>query len=413
MIAEELKQRLQTETPRIRELARLSGDEAFFTHKTTSIASPLGELPFRMETVEKLELRIDKSWPKAQAEVAAIHGLGYLKDGKRNRWVDVTDPSLTEEDRQYIEPVGKGKRSENFLNGPLQQIRDLNVGKGLKTSMRKVDLALFAHACQLPMDTFLLAFEDDNMNRLLFNQWISFSKEGKNLFAQDTSFLDQFSNAARGSIRFEHLQLTDSLPQDDLQEAAHQIVNPNHQDKRPEGPLPGFRMRAARPSRGIKRAAQLRAGIDLRVTITPPEDYTTGCELLILEKDDWGELTLISTALNLDGTTRFAGEEFIIPRLNDGSEAKGDEWARLILDCAGYSRIYVLMLKQDPNTDTVLQTLPSFHRTTEEAYVRNPHNFDTRFGEEDFAELRKILLQRDQSSWLCLHHNLLILPANL
>jgi hypothetical protein len=408
MITEELKQRLQIETPRIRALARLRGDEAFFTHKTTSIASPLGELPFRLETAEKQEIRIEKTWIKAQAEVAAIHGLGYLKDGKENRWVDLDDSNLTPEEKQYIEPAGKGKRADTYLNGRLQQIRDLNKGIGLKTSMRQVDLALFAHTCQLPIDTFLLAFEDDKMNMHFFNQSITLTRKGKNLFAQDAGFLDQFSNAARGSIRIAPLEPEEKLPQNDIHAAAEAVVNPVNANPRPGQAAPG--MRAIVVLEAPLKPSGIRSGAAVSITITPPEDYQKGCELLALEKDSAGNVMLISSAMNLDDTTRFTEEEFVIPRLI--KQMENHKPAKMAFNCKGHSRVYVLMLKLDPKADTVLQTLPSFRRTTVEAYNRNRQAFDTRFDEEDFAELRKILLQRDRSSWLCLHHDLQILPAN-
>jgi hypothetical protein len=413
MITEELKQRLQTETPRIRELARLSGDEAVFKYKKNTSSSPLESLMFRMSTVmNQRNVLIASHWIQAQAEVAAIHGLGYLKDGKRNRWVDVTDPSLTEEDRQYI--VLDGKRSENYFIEWESRFDDVNKDPDKSITLPKVDLALLAHACQLPLDSFLfVSKKSDQALRSaeyarLINQYIQLTREGKNLFTQDTGFLDQFSNAARGRISVYPLEPEENSLQEDLRTAAEAVVNPVNANPRPSPAVRG--MRGAVSVEPPRRASGIRAGAMVSVSINPPEEYQKGCELVALEKDSLGTVTLISSAMNLDGTTRFVEDEFVIPRLI--KQAEGEKPAKLAFDCEGRSRIYVLMLKHDPNADTVLHTLPSFNRTTEEAYARNRQAFDTRFDEADFAELRKILLQRDQKSWMCLHHDLQILPAN-
>jgi hypothetical protein len=417
MIPEELKQRLQIESQRIRQLARLTGDDAVLYHKKSlPTPSPLKFLTTKMDLINRLQKKqlIADNWIQSQAEVAKLHGLQYLEEGNRSRWIDPDDSTLTEEQKQKAY-ASRQSRSENYFSSWKDRFDFLESDRDPEhrdryVSLFKVDLALLAHACKLPIDSFLHEADTELAYLGLFNQYLDFEREGKNLFAQDTSFLDQFSNSARGSIRVEHLELTDSLPQNDLQNAAHQIVKPSNQNKRSEGPLPGLGMRGVGVAHGPRRTAAVHTDIPVTVKITPPEEYAEGCELLALEKDNQGKVSLISSAMNMDSTTRFVEEEFVIPRLIDGAD--GDKPAEMIFNCSGRSRVYVLMLKLDPKGDTVLHNLPSFRRTTEEAYNRNQQNFDACVGVEDFTELRKILLQRDRSSWLCLHHELQILPAN-
>jgi hypothetical protein len=156
----------------------------------------------------------------------------------------------------------------------------------------------------------------------------------------------------------------------------------------------------------------VQAGKPIQIRVKLPDQFTKstqpGSDVLVLERDEEGQVMLVSSHMFVDGDTRFEGDEIQIPRLFNATE--GDLPAKFCLTVPGKSTLFVLLMQPADTAEAPpLNALPVFERTTETAF--RTQQFKPELGNDDFSQLKKTLLQRDADSWQILYHDFQVLPA--
>lgn len=413
MIDETHQLRLQTQSDIIRQLATPDAQ---------------GELPrIRFDgggnhSREWLKSRIDKlketgllhatQWPKAQAKVAALHGLVYLSGGarnrnNRNRWIYPTTANPQEgfqiaadEGRNGIQPTRADTYLYNILEDPL------------RVSIPAVDLALIAHSCGLPVESlldpragYLKLSGLDVPRRLdsddpLFDSHLDWTlSDYKNLFSQDESFLTQFAEPDEGTLQ---LEIYDRM--------GHLRLRPGPQSAF----APGLRIGMHDPRDHNLTPPDIYTNEEVTLCLRTPKfkfGVNESAELLVLEQDANGVVYLVSSGIEmknrLDVTpAELAEEEIRIPR----SQKRDGTPRRLPFEVPGRSRLLALFLKKKGQSK--LESLELFQRTTS-AYQEQHDDIDIKLRQSDFKPLRQLLLLSPRDSWQLIRKDLQVAaPAN-
>ncbi len=310
MISEELKARLQKETARIHELARLTGDDELLTYKVKFLYDhPLIYWQKRIEAAHGL--LINKNLALAQAEIAKLHGLVYEKNANNGRWI-VQDDLMLINNNQLEYSLDETRRSDSYfyekktrfssvVEDVVKKTKDSKCSTDTnKFTFPKVDLALLAHACQLPIDALLVCIDPINVlakeelkicKDEIFNQYINFHNNGKDLFSNDITFLEQFSQRANNKIIIQHLsnQAESTPAKPEIQAVAEEIAEPN----KPQHEVrPGIALRGVKQLSKSEKSINIVADKPISIQINKPE-YFSSWEAIVFEKDSENRIKLI------------------------------------------------------------------------------------------------------------------------
>lgn len=406
-IDDTLQRRLRTQTPIIHQLATADArgelPRVSFGKPEDANDYTRSFLNARYRLAKRRGL-LPPRWNETQAEVAALHGLAYLSDGNRGRWIllEQANQANVEERMRLAALKAEGRpaqRADNYFDTTLAK-------DSLRTSVSAVDVALLAHSCGMPVESWLdpsagylnlsdaaIKPKDEEDPGPLFKthlNWVKYDR--KNLFANSLDFLEQFSD----NTNLVRLNLFDRQG----------VLKP------PPAPhmAPGMRIIPDPAEDCALVAADVRTDEQTELCLGVPEAFRAGAEFLLLEKNAEGKVFLASTGLDTNDTLLIRPEEGEL-RLPCSPNRDGKP-RRFRFGPVGTSRLLTLFLKPQ-GTASELEQLDIYQRST--AAVFKQQGLTNRqwleaieWREADFAQLRQLLLRRPKDDWELFHRDLLV-----
>ncbi len=269
----------------------------------------------------------------AQQAIAELHGLRYVSARQLSRWVPADTAGAAR----------GGGRSRNYLSVLLG-----DPGRGFP----RLDWALIGHTFQVPAVTWEAADP-------VYTAWMACAAHGADLFRRGLGFFDQFV-AAGGILR--------TRPRDPR--ASLTVVSSTRQIG--AGGEPGMQ----HVERGMRVALQL----------TCPADFTPGpgAQVLIVERDSRGNVSLVSRAALVDDRIDCTDGMEIPPK-------RAGARPYLFFDTPGISTLYALIA-----ADGGLDTLDLYRRTRAERL--GEATVQPLLEHRDLSELRTFWLGNDPAA---------------
>ena len=338
-VPDELRRRITTETSFIDDYVKTG--ERWEAHK-----EPRASLEARLDAARRSGLfypgissALQISNPlilAAQAEIARVHGLHYLEDGRRSMWQKARESDLA--------GAALRGRTDNYLQRIIHASEDKHIPK--------TDFGLLAHCFQMP----LRCWEASTYSA--FEDYLDLATK-VDLFAQGLDFLDFFQSPSTG-IEVRELPLA-------------------------ERTVPDFKQPELRVVRTRTKAKRVQSNKDLLFYLKVPESLGNDRVFAILiEQDDDGVVSLLSTETLVDREPWFS-ETVQIPRQ---SVIERNDYG-VSLGSRGTSTLYCVVSKAD------LGPLPLYLRST----GSGPMEASTVVSQHDLALLRDALLRMPPSDW--------------
>ncbi len=272
----------------------------------------------------------------AQAEIAFVHNLQYREDGRRSKWQRLEQPNPG--------PFQLHGRTNNYLQRIMHASEDKHIPKA--------DFALLAHCFQMP----IRCWEASTCS--VFESYLELARK-IDLFAHGIEFLDFFRRKG------ESLTISEV----------------------PETPrsTPGLSQPELRVARTRVTFKRVRSNRDLIFSVAVPDDFDGDPVFVVLmEQDEDGVITLLSTDNLIDGDSRFH-ENVQIPRQE---VVERREYA-VALETIGTSKLYCVMSRAD------LSHLPIYRRNISGGSL----DASSIVAEGDLALFRDELLQQSPEDW--------------